>query len=359
MNSDYIKTKIYGALAVFITLFLVASHYLRHTVSALLTSLAIAYLCNPLLKYLEKRGFSRALSITFLYGILALAAFFASFFVIPYVGHQVEALTSSLPRYVQSIKGALDAWQQDLLAYYGGEELDWFVATLADSLSHAASEISGKGYERLKGILFALFDLLLAPILVFFILYYKEDLKEILLKAAPPAYRGEIIAIGHKINRTLERFLLAMLLDCVLVGILCAAALALLGIEFPLLNGLLAGFATIVPFLGAAISVIPPALIGYAKSGDILIIPKVCALYFLINVVIEGNVIKPLVMRGTMRLNPLSVIFSVMALGEIMGFWGIVLAIPLVAFVKTCTGEVKGLVAAANGSGTGNGREDT
>src|SRR5512146_2678505 len=258
MDSDHIKTKIYGALAVFIALFLVASHFLRHTVSALLTSLAIAYPCNPLLKYLEKRGFSRALSITFLYGILALAAFFASFIVIPYVGHQVEALTSSLPRYVQSIRGALDAWQQDLLAYYGGEELDWFVATLADSLNHAAAELSGKGYERLKRILFALFDLILAPILVFFILYYKEELKEILLKIGPSAYREELIAIGNKINRTIERFLLAMLLDCLLVGILCAAALALLGIEFPLLNGLLAGFATIVPFVGAIFSVIPP-----------------------------------------------------------------------------------------------------
>jgi predicted PurR-regulated permease PerM len=349
MDKGHIKTKIYVALGVFIALFLIASHFLRHTVSALLTSLAIAYLCNPLLKYLEKRGFSRALSIAFLYGILALGAFFASFVVIPYVGHQVEALTSSLPRYVQNIRGALDAWQQDMLAYYGGEELDWFVATIADSFSRVATELSGKGYERLKGILFALFDLLLAPILVFFVLYYKEELKEILLKIAPSAYREEMIAIGHRINRTLERFLLAMLLDCVLVGILCAAALALLGIEFPLLNGLLAGFSTLVPFAGAALSVIPPALIGYAKSGDILIIPKVCALYFLINVVIEGNVIKPLVMRGTLRLNPLAVIFSVMALGEIMGFWGIVLAIPLVAFVKTCAGEVRELVTGADG----------
>ncbi len=346
MDTGHIKTKIYASLAVFIVLFLVASHFLRHTVSALLTSLAIAYLVNPLLNYLEKRGFSRALSIAFLYGILAMGAFFASFIVIPYVGHQVEALTSALPRYIQSIKGALDAWQQNLLAYYGGEELDWFVATLADSLNRAAAELSGKGYERLKGILFALFDLILAPILVFFILYYKEELKEILLKIAPAAYRQELIGIGHRINRTLERFILAMLLDCVLVGILCAVALALLGIEFPLLNGLFAGFATIVPFVGAILAVIPPALIGYAKSGDILIIPKVCVLYFLINVVIEGNVIKPLVMRGTLRLNPLAVIFSVMALGEIMGFWGIVLAIPLVAFVKTCTGEVKELVAA-------------
>ncbi len=351
MDQGHIKTKIYVGMAVFVALFLVASHFLRHTVSALLTSLAIAYLVNPLLNYLEKRGFSRALSIAFLYGILFLGAFFASFIVIPYVGHQVEALTSALPRYVQNIKGALDTWQQDLLAYYGGEELDWFVATLADSLNRAATELSGKGYERLKGILFALFDLLLAPILVFFILYYKEELKEILLKLAPAAYRQELIGIGHRINRTLERFILAMLLDCVLVGILCAAALALLGIEFPLLNGLLAGFATIVPFVGAIIAVIPPALIGYAKSGDILIIPKVCVLYFLINVVIEGNVIKPLVMRGTLRLNPLAVIFSVMALGEIMGFWGIVLAIPLVAFVKTCASEVKELVAGTGGNG--------
>jgi predicted PurR-regulated permease PerM len=124
-----------------------------------------------------------------------------------------------------------------------------------------------------------------------------------------------------------------MLLDCLLVGILCAVALYLLDIEFPILNGFLAGFASIVPFIGALIAVIPPALLGYVKSGDLTIIPKVMLAYFFINVIIEGNVIKSLLMKTTLKLNPLAVIFAVMALGELLGFWGIVLAIPIAAVV--------------------------
>lgn len=318
-----------------------SSYFLRHTFSALLTSLALAYLLNPPLKYLEKRGFSRALSITFLYGILALGAMIASFVLIPYVGHQMDALVSSLPHYVQSIKGALDAWKQELLPYYSAEDLAWIMAKTQESMNKLVAEVSGKGYERIKGMLFALFDLTLAPILVFFMLYYKEEFKDILMKISPAPLRDALKELGWRINRTLERFILAMILDCTIVGILCSAALALLDIEFPILNGMFAGFATIVPFAGAVFSVIPPAFIGYAKSGDLLIIPKVCAVYFLINIVIEGNLIKPLVMRGTLRLNPLAVIFSVMALGEFMGFWGIVLAVPFAAVVKLCADEIR------------------
>jgi predicted PurR-regulated permease PerM len=73
---------------------------------------------------------------------------------------------------------------------------------------------------------------------------------------------------------------------------------------------------------------------------------------------IEGNLIKPLVMRGTLRLNPLAVIFAVMAMGELLGFWGIVLAIPTAAVLKICTAELRELVAehgtgAAGGTGKG------
>ncbi|MBT0652679.1 AI-2E family transporter [Geomobilimonas luticola] len=348
MDSVGAKGRMYYFLAGCFVLALLASIFIRHTFSALLTSLALAYLLNPLLKYLEKRGFSRSLSITFMYGIIALVALYSSFFLIPYIGHQLNALTSALPDYVQGIKQALDDWKDELLPYYSAADLDWLMAKIQGSLNKLATDVSGMGYEQLKGILFALFDLLLAPILVFFMLYYKEEFKDILLRITPREVRKELKQLGNRINRTLERFVLAMVVDCLLVGILCAAALALLDIEFPLLNGMFAGFATIVPFVGALVAVIPPALIGYAKSGDILIIPKVCAIYFLINVVVDGYIIKPLVMRGTLRLNPLAVIFSVMALGEIMGFWGIVLAIPCAAVVKVCSTEVRQIMASRN-----------
>jgi predicted PurR-regulated permease PerM len=163
-----------------------------------------------------------------------------------------------------------------------------------------------------------------------------------------PASEGRHLAeLGGKINRSLERFMIGMVFDCLIVGTMTAAALYLLGIEFPLLNGLFAGFACMVPFLGMMVAMIPAAFIGYAKNGDLYMIPKVVAVYFLIHVIIEGNLIKPLVMKRTLRLNPLAVIFSVMAMGELLGFWGIVLAVPMAAVIKICAGEVRELIVDA------------
>lgn len=324
--------------------FLAAGFLLRHTLSALLTSLVLAYLLNPLLKYLEKRGFDRVTAIILMYGIGAFALIISSVVLVPYFGYQMEALTHEMPRYMQNMQTALKQWQATILPYYSGEEGAWLLARAEESLVQLAEKVSGIGYERFKGLLFGLFNLVLAPILVFFMLLYKEFFKRLLTQFIPDAERPYLAKIGNQVNRTMERFILAMLLDCLCVGILSTAALSLLDIEFPLLNGMLAGFASVVPFVGAAVAVIPPAFFGYAKSGDLTIIPKVCAAYIFIHVILEGNLIKPLLMKTTLKINPLAVIFAVMAMGELLGFWGIILAVPLAAVIKICAGEVRQLL---------------
>ena len=326
-----------GALVTFILL----GQFLHHTFSALLTALVFAYLLNPLLKYLEKKGFDRLTALILLYGIGAFAAFLASFFLVPYLGHQFESLVKSFPIYVQNLKAAMESWKMQLAPYYSGEEGEWLLTQVEDSLNILVEEFSGLGYQHLKGVFFGLFDLILAPVLIFFLLYYKQFFKDNLKRLLPVKERRRLMRLGKKINHTLERFVVAMVFDCLLVGILTAIALMFLGIEFPVLNGLFAGFASIVPYLGVAVAVIPAAFIGYAKSGDLTVIPKVCFAYFVINVIIEGNLIKPLLMRHTLRLNPLAVIFAVMAMGELLGFWGIVLAIPLAALLKICFAEAR------------------
>jgi putative permease len=323
---------------------LLTGYFLHHTFSALLTSLAIAYLINPVLKYLERRGFDRFTALILLYGIAAFAGMVASFILIPYLIHQSENLITALPHYLQNLRKAMEEWKQQLAPYYAGDEGAWLLEQADDSLAHFADGISRSGIEQLKGLFFGLFDLVLAPILVGMILYYKEYFKTLIMRLIPRSERRNFEDLGRKINRALERFILSMLLDCLMVGILTAAALYFLGIEFPILNGLFAGFASIIPFLGVLVALIPAAFIGYAKSGDLAIIPKVCAAYFVINVIIEGNLIKPLLMRRTLKLNPLAAIFAVMALGELLGFWGVVLAIPLAAVVKICAEEVKDLI---------------
>ncbi|HEX9022604.1 MAG TPA: AI-2E family transporter [Geobacteraceae bacterium] len=335
---------LYFLAAIFGALFL-SGFLLHHTLSALLTSLVTAFLLNPLLNYAEGRGFRRLPAITLTYIIVAILLLILSLAFLPYLAHQTNALTREMPHYVQNVKGALQKWQVALAPYYSGEEGEWLIDQAGESLSKVTEVISGLGLARLKGALFGVFNLVLAPILVFFMLMYKDAIKRGIIRFIPAADQERLLAMGAKINRTLERFILAMALDCLMVGALSALALYLLHIEFPLLNGMIAGFASIVPVLGAVVAVIPPAFVGYANSGDLMIIPKVCAAYFIVHVVIEGNLIKPLIMKGALKLNPLAVIFAVMAMGELLGFWGIVLAVPLTAIVKICADEVRRLRA--------------
>ncbi len=344
------ETKTFYLLATALAALLLAGYFLRHTFSALLTSLALAYLLNPLLKYLEKRGFDRLTSLLLLYGVAILAGVIASFLFAPYLLHQTESLVNTLPRYLQNIRGTMENWKTRMAPYYAEEEGAWLLEQADQSIATLTGELSGKGYEQVKVLLFGLFDLVLSPILVFLILYYKERFKEGITRMFPASERRRFMNLGRKINRSMERFIIGMLLDCLVVGLLTVAALYFLGIEFPVLNGMFAGFASIVPIVGVLVAVIPAALIGYAKSGDPTIIPKVCGAYFLIFVIIEGNLIKPLVMRRTLRLNPLAVIFAIMAMGELLGFWGIILAIPLAAVVKICAGEIRDLIRTLDSS---------
>jgi predicted PurR-regulated permease PerM len=344
MSGEHQRDRIVWALVFALVALLGAGYFLTHTFSALLTSLVLAYLINPLLNYVEKRGFDRITSLVLLYAIAALVAFVASFALIPYLGHQIDAFTTALPVYIRTLQGGLERWRFALSGYYGGEEGAWLLEKTEQAMNQLNEALSGIGYQQVKKVLFAAFNLVLSPIMVFFMLLYKESAKDFIKRMFHHRERQHLLELGRDINHTLERFLVGMFFDCLIVGILTSVALALLGIEFPVLNGMFAGFASIVPFLGAVVSVIPPALIGYAKSGDLWIIPKVCGVYFLINVIIEGNLVKPLVMRHTLRLNPLGVIFAVMALGELLGFWGIVLAIPAAAVVKICTAEMHAIL---------------
>nr|WP_246551732.1 AI-2E family transporter [Geobacter hydrogenophilus] len=321
---------------------LLAGHVARHSLSAILTSLVIAYLLNPFMKYLERKGLGRIPAIAILYLCIAVILFFSLFALIPYLNHQLEAFPRAVPRYVQNLERVMDLWKGRLSPYYGGDEGTWLIASAQDSLKKLALDVSGKGYQELKAALFGLFNLVLAPILVFFMLSSKQFFKDLILRFVPHRERHSFREVGRRIKESLERFVMAQFFDCLLVGLLSALALYLLGIEFPLLNGFVAGFASVVPYVGVMVAVIPPALMGYAETGDLMIIPKVCAAYFVINVIIEGNLIKPLLMRGTLRLNPLAVVFALMSLGELMGFWGVVLAVPVAAVVKICAVELKG-----------------
>jgi putative permease len=112
-----------------------------------------------------------------------------------------------------------------------------------------------------------------------------------------------------------------------------SAGIFVLDVPHPIICGIFAGAASVLPFIGVFIAALPALFFAWFKSQTIAGLVQV-AIAFGVIYFLEGYVIKPLVFKSSMNLNPLVTIVMVMALGELLGFWGILLALPIAAAIK-------------------------
>lgn len=305
---------------------------LRHTISCFLLSFVLAYLFDPLVSLMERRC-SRMKAIVILYTGLTLFALFCLVYLIPFLTIRWEALTHTFPLYLQKIKTIIAELRESNQTSYAAEEWRWLFDQLSENLDAVFSKLGGGVYATASTMAFNLLNLLLAPILVFFMLVYKGAVVATLTGLLPNRYRDGILIVGREINRSMTGFIRGQLVISAIVALLVTLALLLLGVDYPLLNGIFAGCTSIIPFIGVILAALPPLFLAYVEFQSGLILLKVAAAFSVIYFV-EGYLVKPIVFRESMDLNPLLTLLMVMALGELMGFWGILLAIPFAASLK-------------------------
>jgi putative permease len=319
------------ALLIFFSLIAVG-YAIRHTFSCFLLSFVISYLLDPLVLFMERRRLPRNYGLIILYAFLGLFSIFFFTYLVPMLSLRWESLIRDLPRYLQKGKDIAQAWQGGGPAN-ASEEWRWLVDNLLGGMDELISRVGSAAYAALTKVVFNLFNLILAPILVFFMLYYKQEIKTGAIKWLPAVRRNAILDVGREINASIGGYIKGQLFVSLIVAILASAALFFLGIDYPMFNGIFAGMASVLPFIGVFIATIPALFFAYVKFQSGFVIMKVIAAFAVIYF-LEGYLIKPLVFKEAMNLNPLVTIIAVMAFGEMLGFWGILLAIPIAAAVK-------------------------
>ena len=321
-----------AAVMVAVVIVGILMYELRHTISCFLLSFVLAYLFEPLVALMEQRV-TRMKAIVILYAGLGLFSLFCLIYLIPFVTIRWEALTQTFPLYLQKAKMLIAELRESNRTSYAAEELRWVFDQLSDNLDAVFSKLGGGVYATASTMAFNLLNLLLAPILVFFMLVYKKEVAATVTGFLPTSYREGILIVGREIDRTMTGFIRGQIIISGIVALLVSLSLFLLGVDYPLLNGIFAGITSIIPFIGVILAAIPPLFLAYIEFQNGLILLKVAAAFGVIYFV-EGYLVKPLVFRESMDLNPLLTLLMVMALGELMGFWGILLAIPIAASLK-------------------------
>jgi putative permease len=329
-RSDYGKLI---AAILLLCLLAAAGYALQHTISCFLLSWIIAYLLDPLLVRAEERGLKRVYALGLLYVILGLLSIFFLAILMPKLTMGWDGFVRDLPLYIQKIKQVANQWKSHVPVRYGSEEIQWLIDRASDNIDAAAQKSGLMVYGFGTSIFFNIFNLVLAPILVFFMLYYKQTAIQTIASWIPERRREIVIAIGLEVNNSIGGYLRGQVIISIIVGLFTSLALVFMEIPHPVFCGIFAGAASILPFVGVIIATLPALFFAWFKFQTMAILVQT-GIAFGVIYFLEGYIIKPLVFKESMDLNPLVTIIMVMALGELLGFWGILLALPIAAAIK-------------------------
>ncbi|HST54053.1 MAG TPA: AI-2E family transporter [Pyrinomonadaceae bacterium] len=292
-----------------------------------------AYLIAPLVEFVRRpfnargreRVMPRGLAIAVVYLAIFGSVSLAGFLLYPSLDEQMTQLAQQAPNYIDSVRNS-DTAQRLNKAYQGlpPKTRDIIEQKGRDSLTAA-----GKGLYDVAAWLFYLPWLVLIPILAFFFLKDADTFRRSALMMLPQGrirWRGD--EFFQDVNSTLAAYIRAQLIACLIIGVACTAAFALIGVRYALVLGVVAGFLEFIPLLGPlVVAVIAGTVAGFdSASKAFLILAFLGALR-----ITQDYVLYPRIIGSGIHLHPLAIILAVLAGHEIAGVAGIFLAIPVIA----------------------------
>lgn len=290
----------------------------------------IVYILRPLVGFFESRNVPRLLAVVLSYVILISGAALLFIFLVPIIIEQVNSLILNVPQYAKAVANLIEFFAEKL-EKYRLPAFDKMIERVVTNLQLAGIEIA----KRLPGITLNVFTVIfyfiLAPLLAFYILKDLEEIKTVTLELIPSKFRKEALQIFKKVDIVAGGFLRGQILVAISVALLSMVALLILGVDYAILLGLIVGIFNIVPYLGPIIGGGLAVLVALLESPWI-------ALWTIMAMVavqlVDSLILSPRIVGASVNLHPVLIVFSLLIGGELFGFIGIFLAIPVAAAAK-------------------------
>ncbi|MCG3203013.1 MAG: putative transport protein [Gammaproteobacteria bacterium] len=323
-----------------ILIVVVAAGWLLYRLAPVLTpfmaSAVLAYLGDPLADRLERRGLSRTLSVVVVFVVMALLGVTFLLVMIPLLQKQAMVLIERIPQGMQ--------WLQEralpyLLALPGLAETTIDLDTVRQAVTahwqqvgKAASRVLAEVTASGQALFAALAYLLLIPVVTFYLLRDWNALVGHVHALVPRSIEPTVVRLTRECDAVLAQFLRGQLLVMVGLAFIYTTGLWIVGLDSAFLIGILAGMLSFVPYLGFIVGIVLAGFAALIQYGDAMHLLYVVAV-FGVGQLVEGFVLSPWLVGDRIGLHPVAVIFAVMAGGQLFGFFGVLLALPVAAVV--------------------------
>lgn len=294
----------------------------------------VAYLGDPMVDAWERRGLSRTWGVVVVFLFFTALMIAVSVFAVPRLLNQLDALVSKVPEIYHWITQVAVPWLQHRFDLPGGRlpAMDWS-GQLADNwqsvgrfTASALKRITGSG----AGLMLALANLALVPVVAFYLMRDWDLIMGKCLRMVPVSWQESTAELVRESDEVVGAFLRGQFVVMCSLAVIYSTGLWLVGLQLALLLGVIAGLASIVPYLGFAVGIVASLIAAYFQFQDWTVLLWV-ALVFGVGQLIESMVLTPILVGDRIGLHPVAVIFALMAGGQLAGFVGVVLALPVAA----------------------------
>lgn len=295
----------------------------------------LAYILNPLVDKLEKKGIKRVggSMLVMLFCFFVLLSLILV--IVPMLLSQLNALIDQIPSFLIFIQDkALPRINELLNTHYSIDLTGHFVATLIQDNAVVIRSYLAKILPSIAqggGVMITfVVNMVLLPFLLYYCLHDWPRWVDRMYKMVPRRWSSHVGHVTHRLDNVLGEFLRGQLLVMLIMGVIYGSLLSIVGLNSGFAIGMVAGILVFIPYLGAFTGLLlatVAALLQFDTVSGLLMVWGV----FCIGQFLESFFITPYLLGERIGLTPLAVIFSLMAFGELMGFVGILLALPMAA----------------------------
>ena len=311
-------------------------YFLAPVLTPFIVAALLSYLGDPLVDRLETYKLSRTLSVSIVFSIIFLVIGLVLIVLLPMLESQIGYFVKSLPAHL--------VWlQQELLPALASKlNLDPKIFNLNEVRDFITQQWSGNGKVLLNivkslsdsGLMLIVWlgNLVLIPVVTFYLLRDWDVLVSRVHELLPRSKEPVIKKLALESDSVLAAFLRGQFLVMIVLGIIYSLGLKIAGLELALLIGMLAGLVSFVPYLGFIVGIVAAGIAMLLQTQDVIQLWPVIVV-FGIGQLLEGMLLTPLLVGDKIGLHPVAVIFSVLAGGQLFGFVGVLLALPVAAVI--------------------------